>query len=114
MIRTERGNRQGFIKILAHLYRRLRNYTIWLYVDRARWHRGEPVDLFLRTHPRLHLDYLPRYQPGLNPQERIWKQTRYETTTNRWFENLELIRLAIFRDTRSWSPKKIRRLCNIF
>ena len=114
MIRTDRGDRQGFAKILTHLYRRLRRYTIWLYVDRARWHQGEPVDLFLRTHPRLHLDYLPPYQPGLNPQEQIWKQTRYETTTNRWFENLELIWLAILKNIHSWSPKKICRLCNIF
>ena len=114
MIRTERGDRQGFVKILGHLYRRLQSFTIWLYVDRARWHKGEPVDLFLRTHPRLHLEYLPAYQPGLNPQEQIWKQTRYETTTNRWFENLELIWRAILKNVRSWSPKKIRRLCNIF
>lgn len=113
IIRTKRGDREGFVKALRHLYRRLRDYTIWLYVDRARWHKGEPVDRFLQAHPHLHLDYLPRYQPGLNPQEQIWKQTRYEATTNRWFENIELIWLAIIKTIRSWSPRKIRRLCNI-
>jgi transposase len=71
------------------------------------------VECFLQKHSRLHLSYLPRYQPGLNPQEQIWKQARYEATTNRWFENLELIWLAILRTVGSWSPKKIRRLCNI-
>lgn len=76
MIRTERGNRQGFLKVLRHIYRRLRTYTIWLYVDRAPWHKGEPVDEYVSTHKRLQLDYLPPYQPGLNPQERIWKQIR--------------------------------------
>jgi transposase len=113
IIRTERGDREGFVKALRHLYRRLRGYTIWLYVDRARWHKGEPVECFLQEHSCLHLSYLPRYQPGLNPQEQIWKQARYEATTNRWFENLELIWLAILRTVGSWSPKKIRRLCNI-
>ena len=113
IIRTDRGDREGFMKVLRHLYRRLRGYTIWLYLDRARWHKGEPVDRFLQAHPRLQLTYLPPYQPGLNPQERIWKQTRYEATTNRWFENLELIWLAILTTTGSWSAKKIRRLCNI-
>ncbi len=113
MIHTERGDREGFLKILRHLCRHLRGYGIWLYVDRARWHKGEPVERFLRTRPHLHLSYLPAYQPGLNPQEQIWKQARYEATTNRWFENLELIRLAILKAVRSWSPKKIRRLCNI-
>jgi transposase len=101
------------MKILRHLCRHLRGLTVWLYVDRARWHKGEPIDRFLQKHPCLHLDYLPCYQPGLNVQERLWKQIRYEATTNRWFENLEAIWLAILRALRSWSPKKIRRLCNI-
>ena len=113
IIRTERGDREGFMKALRHLHRRLRGYVIWLYVDRARWHKGEPVDRFLQEHPRFHMSYLPPYQPGLNPQEQIWKQTRYEATTNRWFENLDLIWWAILKALRSWSPKKIRRLCNI-
>ena len=68
---------------------------------------------FLQTHPRLYIGYFPRYQPGLNPQEQIWKQARHESTTNRWFENLELIWLAILNTLGSRSPNKIRRLCNI-
>ena len=43
MIRTERGNREGFLKILTHLYKRLRGYTIHLFVDRARLHKGEVI-----------------------------------------------------------------------
>jgi transposase len=113
MISTVRGNRQGFLQALRHLYSRLRGYTIWLYVDRARWHKGKPVEEFLRTHQRLHLHYLPPYQPGLNPQERIWRQIRFEATTNRWFEGLEDLWTTVQRTTRSWSRHKIRRLCNI-
>jgi len=113
MVQTERGDREGFIKVLRYLYRRLQGYTIWLYVDRARWHKGEPIDQFLRTHPRLHLEYLPAYQPGLNMQERIWRQVRYEATTNRWFEDLDLISRTIRKTIRAWSPVKIRRLCNL-
>jgi len=47
VIQTERGNREGFLKVLQHLYRKLRGYTIWLYVDRARWHKGVPIREFL-------------------------------------------------------------------
>ena len=112
-VRTERGDREGFLKMLHNLYNRLKGYTIWLYVDRARWHKGEPVELFLKTHKRLHLQYMPAYQPGLNAQERIWRQIRYEATTNRWFENLDMIWGTIQKTMRSWSPNKIRRLCNI-
>ena len=113
MIPTARGNRAGFLQGLQHLYRRLRGYSIWLYVDRAGWHKGEPVEQFLRTHRRLHLHYLPRYQPGLNPQERIGRQLRYETTTNRWFETLEEVWTTAQKTTQSWSRSKVRRLSNI-
>ena len=113
MIVTERGDRQGFLRALRHLYRRLRGYRIWLYVDRARWHRGDAVESFLKTHPRLRLRYLPAYQPGLNPQERIWRRVRYEATTNRWFESLDETWNTVHKTVHSWSNAKIRRLCNI-
>ena len=52
------------MEVLSHLYRRLRHYRITLYVDGAGWHKGDPVREFLRSHPRLHLRYLPPYQPA--------------------------------------------------
>lgn len=113
LMRWPQGNREGFLNSLKQMYRRLQGQTIWLYVDRARWHRGEDVDLFVQTHKRLHLQYLPPYQPGLNLQERIWRQVRYEATTNRWFDNLDLICDTVQRTTRAWSPYKIKRLCKI-
>ena len=91
VIQTERGNREGFLKVLRHLYSQLRGYTIWLYVDRARWHKGDPIREFLRKHKRLRIEYLPPYQPALNMQERIWRQIRYESTTTRWFDNRDAI-----------------------
>lgn len=113
LVRTPRGDRAGFLQVLGHLYRQLRGYTIWLYVDGARWHRGDAVDQFLRTHRRLRLTYLPRYQPGLNPQERIWRRMRYEATTNRWFPDLDVIWEVVRRTQHAWSPQKLKRLCHI-
>lgn len=113
MVRSPQGNREGFLESLKHLYQRLRGYTIYLYVDGARWHKGEEVNQFVRIHRRLHLDYLPPYQPGLNVQERIWRQVRYEATTNTWSQTLDETWIRIQRTTRSWSPNKIKRLCKI-
>lgn len=113
LVKTPQGNRAGFLIGLRQLYRRLRGYTIWLYVDGAVWHRGDEVTRFLQTHPRLRLDYLPPYQPGLNPQERIWRRVRYEATTNRWFETLDAVWDTVRRTTHSWSPQKVKRLCHI-
>lgn len=113
MIRTEHGNREGFLEGLRHLYRRLQHYRITLYVDGAGWHKGAPVQQFLCTHPRLRLHYLPPYQPALNRQERIWRRIRYEATTNRWFETLDTVWDTVQRTTRTWTPRKIHRLCNV-
>jgi transposase len=68
----------------------------------------------LATHPEIRLEYLPAYQPGLNPQERIWRRIRYERTNNHWFSDLEETSQAVSETTRRWSAEKIRRLCNIF
>ena len=106
-------NREGFLEVLSHLYRRLRRYRICLYVDGAGWHKGAPVQQFLRTHPRLRLHYLPSYQPALNLQERIWQRIRYEATTNRWFATLEDTWDTVQRTTRAWTPQKLQRLCNV-
>jgi len=113
LVRTPRGNRAGFVMVLRQLYQRLRGYRIWLYVDGASWHKGQVVRDFLDRHRRLRLEYLPPYQPALNPQERVWRRLRYEATTNRWFEHLDDVWDTVQATTHSWSPHKIRRLCHI-
>lgn len=113
IVRAPNGDRQAFLACLKHLYRRLKRYTIWLYVDGAGWHKGQEITDFLQKHPRLRLEYLPRYQPGLNAQERVWRRVRYEATTNRWFESLEDTWKTIQKTTRSWTRKKIQSLCKI-
>ena len=113
LVRTPKGNRDGFLAVLANLYERLRGHTIWLYVDGASWHKGDQIKEFLKTHVRLHLEYLPPYQPALNMQERVWRTIRYEATTNRYFGSLELTWKTVQLTARHWSPQKIQRLCHI-
>ena len=113
LMRATTGNTQGFLQVLRHMLRKLPGYEVWLYVDRATWHRGDDVTLFVQSHTQLHLEYLPPYQPALNPQERVWRQTRYEVTKNTWFPDLDSIHTRIIQRTRHWSPKKIKRLYNI-
>jgi len=113
LLRQPHGNHAGFLAALRHLRRALRGYTVWLYVDRAVWHRGDEVKAFLASHRDVHLDYLPTYHPGLNVQGRIWRQTRYEATTNHYFEQLDDVWDAVRTRTRRWSPSMVRRLCHI-
>ncbi len=48
-----------------------------------------------------------------SPQERIWRQIRYEWASNHWFPDLDQTWIAIRDTSRRWSLEKIRRLCNI-
>ena len=113
LIQTDRGNREGFLKVWGHMLQRLSGYDIWLYVDRATWHRGEEVELFVQSHHELHLEYLPPYQPALNPQERIWRQARYEATRNVCFPDLGAIYSRVIERVHHWSKKKVQQLCII-
>lgn len=113
LTRAVKGNTDGFLEVLKHIGKKLSGYDIWLYVDRASWHKGDRVRLFLESHTAIHLEYLPPYQPGLNPQERIWRQGRYEATRNVWFYDLESIFEKFSGTVSHWSTKKIKRLCII-
>jgi transposase len=108
-----RGNTQGFLALLSRRRRRGQGKVLYLFVDRARWHRGPQVKQYLAAHREIYLEYLPPYQPGLNPQERVWRQLRYERTNNHWFADLDQAWRAIRETTRRWPTQEIRRLCNI-
>jgi len=113
LVRTARGNRDGFLQVLRHMAARLQGYRLCLYVDGASWHKGEEVGLFLESHTEIRLEYLPAYQPALNPQERIWRQMRYEATRNVWFPDLDTLHAKVKQRMRHWSTAKVKHLCTI-
>ena len=113
LIRTARGNREGFLAVLGYMLTKLRGYILHLYVDGAKWHKGEEVRLFLESHTEIHLEYLPPYQPALNEQENIWRQGRYEVSRNSWFDSLDIIYIRFKRKVDHWSKDKIKHLCII-
>ena len=108
-----KGNREGFLKFLHALDRRFMGWRIYLYVDKAKWHRGSEIDSFLAEHPHFDLEYLPPYHPELNLVDRLWKQLRYEVTTDKYFETIEDIFHAIRKRQRYWRPHKIISLCKV-
>jgi len=112
IVRTDNGNRECFLKCLRDIRKKLRGFRVWLYIDGARWHKGESIEMFCRKY-RFHCEYLPPYQPSCNPQERIWKRIRYEATTNRWIGTIDETWIAVYKTFHSWSPDKLKRLCHI-
>jgi transposase len=113
VIRTAKGNREGFLQVLQHMLKALCGYTIYLFADGANWHKGKEVRLFLQRHTQIHLEYLPPYQPALNEQENIWRQGKYEVTHNIWFDSLETIYNRFKRKIDHWPKERIKQLCII-
>lgn len=111
MMKWAQGNTDGFLRVLKRLVLRFKGKTIDLWVDRARWHRGQRVENFRREYRQLDLHYLPPYHPELNYQETLWRTMRYEETTNAFFETLEILEVSVFKRSQRWKPQKIKSLC---
>ncbi|OGP58628.1 MAG: hypothetical protein A2V65_09445 [Deltaproteobacteria bacterium RBG_13_49_15] len=59
------------------------------------------------------LEYIPKYHPELNFQERLWRMMRYEKTTNTYYEIFEQMDRAVFNRSRIQRPDKIQSLCHV-
>ena len=105
------GDTDGFIQMLRKIVYRFKEKIVDLWVDNARWHKGERVKAFIAERSFFHIHYLPAYHPELNYQERLWHTMRYEETTNVYFETMSDLDQAVFKRSQRWKPKKIKQLC---
>ena len=113
MVRQKKGNTDGFVAFLKTIMYRFRGVMIDLWVDNARWHKGEKVEQFIARHCQLSINYIPKYHPELNLQEILWRTMRYEETTNTYYEFFDELVIAIFKRSQRWKPKKILSLCQL-
>jgi transposase len=113
MARQERGNTDGFLAMLRTILYRFKMVVIDLWVDQARWHKGERISEFLHEHKRLVINYIPKYHPELNLQERMWRTMRYEETTNTYYESFHELVSSVFKRSQRWRPNKIVSLCQL-
>lgn len=112
IVQIEKGNTDGFITMLRNILYRYKDTMIDIWVDNARWHKGEKIYDFLCQHKELRIQYIPKYHPELNKQEIIWRFMRYEETTNTYYESFEEMRKAVFKRSQNWKPKRIHSLCH--
>lgn len=113
MVRQEKGNTDGFVAFLKTIVYRFKGVAIDLWVDNARWHKGQRVEQFLAQHSQLCINYIPKYHPELNLQEILWRTMRYEETTNTYYGIFDELVIAIFKRSQCWKPKKILSLCQL-
>ena len=84
-------------------------------LDNARYHYANMLDQWKGSNPDIEMSYLPPYSPELNPIERVWKLTRKESTHNRYFNDLNELKLAVIHRFPRWtgSSEILRRLCAV-
>ena len=112
MMRAKKGNTTSFLSFLRNLLGRISGIRIELWVDNARWHKGKRIEQFCHQHKRLTIEYLPKYHPELNYQERLWKTMRYEETTNTFYEKFDDLSKSVLSRSRKWKPFKMKSICN--
>jgi hypothetical protein len=85
MMKQPKGDTDSFLKLLHSLLSRFKQALIDLWVDRAKWHRGERVRQFCFAYRQVQIHYLPPYHTELNYQETLRRTMRSEETTNAFF-----------------------------
>jgi len=93
----ERKNSERFIEFIEHVPASVPlNQKVVLVLDNASYHRSQAslaaLSLF---EERLHVIWLPKYCPFLNPIERFWLHLKSLAAANHLYQNLEQLSLAI-------------------
>lgn len=75
--------KEDFVAFLEHLLTVYAEGAIVLIVDNYSSHTAHVVTAWLAEHPRLRLQYLPKYCSHLNPVENIWLRLKNQIAANR-------------------------------
>jgi len=70
-----RMNSDTFIAFLKKLHRDA-GKPIIVIADNASYHGSQKVQRFAREQGEIHLGYLPKYAPALNPDEQVWNHAK--------------------------------------
>jgi transposase len=108
-------NAETFSDFLYHLSWCSPGRRMVLILDNARYHHANMLDQWKRSNLEIELAYLLQYSPDLNPIERVWKLTRKESTHNRYFNDLEGLKMAVIHRFARWTDtgEVLRRLCAV-
>jgi len=86
---------EKFLEPIKRYYSR-RGQRVHLILDNAGYHKK--ARRWAEKHKReIELHFLPPYSPDLNPQEEVWRKTKYSATHNRYFPTLKDLHGAVFR-----------------
>lgn len=70
---------------------------ITLYADNARYYHAVKVKEWLKSNPKIQLEFLPCYAPNLNLIERFWKYAKEQLVKNKYYKKYRTFRAEVFR-----------------
>lgn len=109
---SKRFNQFEFIAFLKKVLAKIKPH-IRLFTDGHKSHKTKAVKEFLAEHPRLELEFLPKYSPKLNPIEHLWGYTRQKRTNNIEFSSQRSLMKTLQHYFTGLSPKTIQTVCSL-
>jgi transposase len=85
----------------------LKNKEIFLIMDGAGWHKSNA----LKIPSNIDIIYLPPYSPELNPVERLWQYTKFNTIRNKIYETIEELEEVVCDFVQKYDHDTIRSIC---
>lgn len=108
VLEEETINSKATIRLFGKLVRQQPHGKIYLILDNASHHHSKIVRLWVKSHRRFKLIFLPPYSPNLNLIERLWRFFHHKVTWNHYFETFEQFRretLKFFRHLEKYRPE---------
>jgi transposase len=92
---TGKFNAQTYQEFLQQLLDEIRSPII-LVQDSVSYHVCNVIEDFAKAHAdRLTIELLPTFSPDFNPIEKLWKNTKKESTHLKYFETFEQLRQSV-------------------
>ena len=104
----------AFVKFLAKIDEIYKNAEeIWIYLDGSKVHKANLVKDFLLHQKRIRLKPLPPYSPDINPQESMWRYSRYKELNNHPFESVRQLFMSLNGFMKKLEPDVVRSVCSL-
>jgi len=104
----------AFVKFLEKINETYKNAEeIWIYLDNSKVHRSNLVKDFLKHNKRIRLKPLPPYSPDMNPQEYMWRYSRYKVLNNKPFDSVRQLSMTLNWFMKKLEPEVVRSICSL-
>jgi transposase len=83
-----RSRIEDFAEFLLQLRRQIRGRGIYLLLDNASWHSNKRI-IALARQLDIHLLWLPKQMPKLNPMDQLWRHLKLRVAANRQHDTID-------------------------